>query len=166
MQLGMAAEAELFAELNVAITDSCIAMADAKYSYWSWWPITAIRAGNDVTPPQPAWVPLLTTHNHPSYVSGHSTFSGAAVAVLTKWFGARPFTFASASLPGVTRSFTSFQQAAEEAAVSRIYGGIHFPFDNADGRATGQKVGTWTLGAFQRPDADRGPYLMVGGRWT
>jgi membrane-associated phospholipid phosphatase len=162
----MAAEAELFAELNVAIADSCIAMADAKYSYWSWRPITAIRAGDDVTPPQPAWVPLLTPPNHPSYVSGHSTFSGTAAAVLTEWLGARPFTFASASLPGVTRSFTSFQQAAEEAAVSRVYDGIHVPFDNADGLAIGQEVGTGTLGAFQRRDADRGPYLMVGGPWT
>lgn len=163
MQLGIAAEAELFAELNVAMADSCVAMADAKYTYWSWRPITAIRAGDEVTPSETAWTPLLTTPNHPSYVSGHSTFSGAAATVLTQWFGARPFTFASASLPGVTRGFTSFQQAAEEAAASRVYGGIHFPFDNADGLAIGREVGAWTLGVFQRLDQDRGPYLMVGG---
>jgi Leucine-rich repeat (LRR) protein/membrane-associated phospholipid phosphatase len=163
IQLGMAAEAELFAELNVAIADSSIAMADAKYTYWSWRPITTIRTGDDVTAPQPSWTPLLTTPNHPSYVSGHSTFSGAAATVLTQWFGVRPFTFASASLPGVTRDFTSFQQAAEEAAASRVYGGIHFPFDNADGLTIGRQVGAWTLGVFQRLDQERGPYLMVGG---
>lgn len=163
MQLGIAAEAELFAELNVAIADSAVAMADAKYTYWSWRPITAIRTGDAVTPAQTGWMSLLTTPNHPSYVSGHSAFSAAAATVLTQWFGTRPFTFTSASLPGVTRSFTSFQQAAEEAAASRVYGGIHFPFDNGDGLTIGRKVGAWTLGIFQRLDQDRGPFLMVGG---
>jgi hypothetical protein len=163
MHLGLATEAELFAELNVAISDSAIAMADAKYTYWSWRPITALRVGDDTIAPQPNWLPLLETPNHPSYVSGHSAFSGAAATVLTAWFGTRPFAFSSASLPGVTRSFTSFEQAADEAAASRVYGGIHFPFDNADGLATGRKVGAWTMKTFQRIDDDRGPFLMVAG---
>lgn len=163
LQLGIATEAELLAELNVAIADSSIGMADAKYTFWSWRPITAIRAGDSVTAPLPSWTPLLVTPNHPSYVSGHSAFSGAAATVLTDWFGDRPFTFSSASLPGVTRHFTSFQQAADEAAASRVYGGIHFPFDNADGLAMGRAIGAWTIDTFQRLDMDRGPFLMVGG---
>jgi membrane-associated phospholipid phosphatase len=163
MQLGMPAEAEMFTELNVGIADAAIAMADAKYAYWSWRPVTAIRAGDEGGAPVPDWIPLLETPNHPSYISGHSSFSGAASVILTKWFGTRPFTFASASLPGVTRSFTSFEQAAEEAARSRVYGGIHFPFDNADGLATGRLVGAWTLAMFQRRAEDRGPFIMVDG---
>lgn len=163
MKLGEEAEAELFAELNIAIADASIAMADAKYDFWEWRPITAIHAGDAETPGNPDWTPLLETPNHPSYISGHSTVSGAAAAVLTSWFGVRPFTFSSASLPGVTRNFTSFDQAAEEAAASRVYGGIHYPFDNTDGLATGRAVGTWTLGVFQRLEEDRGPFLMVGG---
>jgi membrane-associated phospholipid phosphatase len=166
MQLGIATEAELFAELNVAIADASIGMSDAKYTFWSWRPISAIRAGDGVTEPLPSWTPLLTTPNHPSYVSGHSAFSGAAATVLTDWFGDRAFTFSSASLPGVTRHFTNFQQAAEEAAASRVYGGIHFPFDNADGLALGRAVGAWTMANFQRLDVDRGPFLMVGGPMT
>lgn len=159
--LGLEAEAELFAELNVAIADAGIAMADAKYTYWSWRPITAIRAGGDGVAPIADWSPLLETPNHPSYISGHSAFSGAASVVLAAKFGERGFTFASPSLPGATRSFTSFQQAAEEAAASRVYGGIHFPFDNADGLATGRAVGTWTVSVFRRIAEDRGPFLMA-----
>jgi Leucine-rich repeat (LRR) protein/membrane-associated phospholipid phosphatase len=174
LQLGLSVEAELFAELNVAMADAGIAMADAKYYYNAWRPITAIRAG-DVTDPAipdpaipvpaipdpaiPDWAPLLTTPAHPGYISGHSSFSGAAAAVLTAWFGNRKF---SDGLPGgVTREFTSFQQAAEEAAASRVYGGIHFAFDNVDGLATGQAVGAWTMGIFQRLTEDRGPLVMV-----
>ncbi|MEA2740530.1 MAG: large repetitive protein [Acetobacteraceae bacterium] len=163
LRLGIAVEAELFTELNVAMADAGIAMADAKYTYRFWRPITAIRAGGERTPPDPDWTPLLSTPNHPSYVSGHSSFSGAAATVLTAWFGTHPFTFSSASLPGVTRNFTSFQQAAEEAAASRVYGGIHYPFDNADGLATGRSVGDWTMAAFQRIE-DRGPFVMMMDR--
>jgi hypothetical protein len=145
------------------MADAGIAIADAKYTYLVWRPVTVIRLGGDGSRPDPAWTPLLDTPNHPSYISGHSGFSGAAAAVLTARFGARPFSFESASVPGVTRRFTSFQQAAEEAAISRVYGGIHFPFDNADGLATGRQVGAWTLSAFHRLADDRGPVIVMDG---
>jgi Leucine-rich repeat (LRR) protein/membrane-associated phospholipid phosphatase len=161
LRLGLTVEAELFAELNVAMADAGIAMADAKFTYWAWRPVTAIRTGSDGDPPIPDWTPLLETPNHPSYVSGHASFSGAAATVMTDWFGTRAFTFSSASLPGVKRDFTSFQQAAEEAAASRVYGGIHFPSDNADGLATGRAVGAWTMAVFMNLGEDRGPLLMV-----
>jgi len=161
LRLGVAAEAEMFAELNVALADAGIAMADAKYTYWSWRPITVIRGGGGGAAPIPDWTPLLETPNHPGYISGHSAFSGAAATVLTARFGGGPFTFTSASLPGVKRRFASFQQAAEEAAASRVYGGIHFSFDNAAGLATGRAVGAWTLAVFQRLADDRGPIIMV-----
>jgi Leucine-rich repeat (LRR) protein/membrane-associated phospholipid phosphatase len=164
LRLGMAVEAELFAELNVAMADAGIAMADAKYTYWFWRPVTAIRTGDGSAAPVVDWTPLLNTPNHPSYVSGHSSFSGAAATVLTVWFGTRPFTFSSASLPGVSRRFANFQQAADEAAASRVYGGIHFPFDNADGLATGRSVGSWTMAVFERIAEDRGPVIMMMDR--
>jgi Leucine-rich repeat (LRR) protein/membrane-associated phospholipid phosphatase len=164
LRLGIAVEAELFAELNVAMADAGVAMADAKYTYWFWRPITAIRLGDKMTPPIADWTPLLETPNHPGYVSGHSAFSGAAATVMTDWFGTRPFTFSSASLPGVTRHFANFQQAAEEAAASRVYGGIHYSFDNKDGLATGRSVGAWTMAVFRRLAEDRGPVVMVMDR--
>lgn len=164
MRLGPAVEAELFAELNVAMADASIAMTDAKYAFWFWRPITAIRTGDNIDAAIPDWTPLLATPSHPSYISGHSSFSGAAATVLTAWFGTRPFTFSSASLPGVHRHFSSFQQAADEAAASRVYGGIHFPFDNVDGLSTGRSIGAWTMGLFQRLGGDRGPLIVVMGQ--
>ena len=67
--------------------------------------------------------PLINTPPFPEYISGHSTFSGAAAAILTGAFGDNySFTATSVGLPGVSRTFTSFEQAAEEAGISRICG--------------------------------------------
>ncbi len=148
-QMGLMAEAELFAELNVALADACLAMADAKYTFWFWRPISAIRAGTAGVAAIPDWLPLLETPNHPSYISGHSSFSGAAALVLTAWLGVQEFRFGSESLPGVKRHFASFTAAADEAAMSRVYGGIHFGFENTDGLVTGRAVGAWTMGVFK-----------------
>jgi membrane-associated phospholipid phosphatase len=156
-------EAEVLAELNIAVADSAIAMADAKYTFTMWRPITAIREGDGAFPARPDWTPLLETPNHPSYLSGHSVFSGAAATVLTAEFGSMRFRAGSASTPGITRSFASFQQAAEEAANSRLWGGIHFKFDNDNGLTTGAAVGKWTLDVFQHPEAHRAPVIILDG---
>jgi membrane-associated phospholipid phosphatase len=138
--------AHLFAALDEALADAGIAVWDAKFTYNFWRPITAIRAaatdGNPATTPDPTWTPLLATPPFPSYVSGHSAFSAAAATVLSSFFGPN-FRFATTSdaLPGVTRSFRSFNQAAQEAGISRIYGGIHYSFDNRDGQRLGDQVG-------------------------
>jgi hypothetical protein len=78
----------------------------------------------------------------PSYISGHSTFSSAAARILGLYLGSDAFNFTATSdgLPGVQRSFTSFSQAAQEAGQSRIYGGIHWQFDNTAGLATGRAL--------------------------
>src|SRR5205807_767579 len=88
----------------------------------------------------------------PSYTSAHSTASGAAAGVLTALFGdAYHFTVGSESLPGVTRSFGSFDAAAAEAGQSRIYGGIHYQFDSQNGLASGHAVGQFVVGNFLLP---------------
>ena len=138
--------ARLFALLNIALADAGIASWDAKYYYGFWRPITAIREagadGNALTMPETDWSPLLATPPFPSYTSGHSTFSGAASEVLSFFFGPEHRVHHSTDdLPGVVRSFDSFSEAAEEAGMSRIYGGIHFGFDNRDGLAQGRAVG-------------------------
>ena len=100
---------------------------------------------------------MLKTPPFPAYTSGHSTFSGAASTVLASLFGdATPFESQTDghSAPEqrpldasqiVTRHFDSFTQAAEEAGLSRIYGGIHFNFDNTAGLQLGREVGAATL---------------------
>src|SRR5262249_37454555 len=90
------------------------------------------------------WTPFLVTPNHPSYVSGHSGVSSGAATVLAAFFGtdAISFSLSTDSLPGVTRSYTSFSAAAQEASDSRVYAGIHWRFDVVAGAAIGTQVGT------------------------
>ncbi|KAA5543071.1 vanadium-dependent haloperoxidase [Roseiconus nitratireducens] len=156
--------ARLFSLLNIALADAGIAAWDAKYHYDLWRPIDAIRQadtdGNPATTPDPDWLPLVQNPPFPTYTSGHSSFSGAADAVLTEFFGSNVhFTSqldghnAPAQRPLaeeliVTRSFTSFTQAAEEAGMSRIYGGIHFDFDNTAGLQSGRAVGKHVMGTM------------------
>ncbi len=142
--------ARLFAAIDVAEADAAISCWDAKYTYNRWRPITAIRNadkdGNDNTTVDTSWTSLLTTPNFPAYTSGHSTFSSAAAAVLTSLYGDNySFSTTGPGLPGVTRNFTSFSQAADEAGMSRIYGGIHFMSDNIAGLANGKKVGEYIV---------------------
>ncbi len=103
------------------------------------------------------WEPLITTPPFPEYVSGHSTFSGAAAAILTAVFGDNyAFTATSVGLPGVTRTFTSFEQAADEAGMSRIYGGIHFLFSDTAGLTAGSDLGDYVLQTFSN-SSDKTP---------
>src|SRR5262249_46300180 len=146
-------DARLFAELDIAMGDAAILAWDAKYTYGTWRPITAIAAaattGNPNVEADPNWTPLLVTPNFPEYVSGHSTFSAAAATILTAAFGDHySFSTDSPSLAGVTRSFSSFYEAAAEAGQSRIYGGIHFQFSNQDGQKAGTALGHYVLDTF------------------
>lgn len=117
--------ARLFVTLNTAQADAFIACWDAKFTYWTERPVTAIRAEID-----PSWSPLIATPPFPSYVSGHSTTSGAAATVLAHFF---------------PRHGDELAAMAEEAALSRLYGGIHFASDNAAGLELGRKVGREAL---------------------
>jgi membrane-associated phospholipid phosphatase len=159
--LDLVRDARLFALLNIAEADAQIACWDAKYTYNLWRPVTAVRAadtdGNPATDPDATWTPLLTTPNFPSYTSAHSTLSAAAAGVLTALFGSDVhFTVTADGLPGVTRSFDSFEAAAAEAGRSRIYGGIHYQFDNANGQLVGGEVADYLVGGFLKPEDDGG----------
>lgn len=115
--------ADALARLGVAMADAFIACWQAKYAYDLLRPVTYIRRHID-----PGWEPLLITPPFPEYPSGHSTLSGAAATVLTAIFGEdRAFADATHAEDGLpVRRFASFAEAAREAAISRLYGGIHF----------------------------------------
>jgi hypothetical protein len=138
--------ARLFALLNIALADAAIACWDCKYHYRLWRPITAIRlsdsTGNPALPTDPRWDCLLETPPFPTYTSGHSTFSGAAAATLAFYFGTDRIRFAvgSEGWPTGKRTYESFSAAANEAGRSRIYGGIHYEFDNRVGLELGRKI--------------------------
>jgi hypothetical protein len=150
-KLTLVESARLFAVLNVAMADAAVVCWECKYRYDVWRPVTALRATD------PTWTPLLPTPPFPAYTSGHSSFSGAAAAALADFFGGDAVKFSSTSdgLPGVTRSFDSFSAAAKEAGMSRIYGGIHWEFDNADGLACGREVGEHVARNFFTPRTGR-----------
>jgi hypothetical protein len=116
--------------------------------------VTAIRAadtdGNPDTVPNSTWTPLITTPNHPSYGSNHSTQSRAAAEALAAFSGTDQVRFTAES-EGVTRSFKKFTDAAKEAGKSRVYAGIHWSFDCAAGEALGRKVGQYVADHYFQP---------------
>jgi hypothetical protein len=154
--------ARLFALLNIALADSAIACWDAKFTYNRWRPVTAIAEadldGNPDTDADPNWLPLLITPPFPEYTSGHSTFSGAAAAVLGGFYGTDTLSFTSGSdtLPNVTRSFSNLSSAAEEAGISRIYGGIHFMTANQNGLQLGVQIGGYVVQNFMVAKKSKG----------
>lgn len=146
--LGLADSARLFALLNMAMADSLIAGFEAKYAVNYWRPVTAIRNGdldgNAATVQDAAWSSYIVTPPHPSYISGHSGVAGSAAAILSDAFGdASPLCIGWASLD---RCWGSYGAAADDAAMSRLWGGIHWRFDNEAGTALGRSVAEWTLG--------------------
>jgi len=140
-------DARMFALLNTSLADGVIALYDSKYAYHRWRPVTAVRAadtdGNPDTVGDANWTPLAVTALDPSYAGAHAEISQSAAAALRRFFGddRLDFSLTTPSLPGVVRSFQSFSQAADEAAVSRIYAGQHFRYDEDAGQALGDQVG-------------------------
>jgi membrane-associated phospholipid phosphatase len=139
---GLSAErtADILARLGIAMADAFIGCWHTKYEYNLLRPITYIRRFIS-----PEWEPLLNTPPFPEYPSGHSTQSAAAAAVLTAALGEdfafEDMTHEDEGLP--VRSFDSFWQAAEEAAISRLYGGIHYRFGVEAGIAQGRCIGAY-----------------------
>ena len=129
--------ADAYARVGIALADAFIACWRTKFQYNLLRPVTYIRAVID-----PAWTPLLTTPPFPEYTSGHSVQSGAAARVLTDLFGRVAFTDHTHDARGLApRSFTSFGKAAQEAALSRLYGGIHFRAAIERGLEQGDRIG-------------------------
>jgi hypothetical protein len=130
--------AKAYALASAAIFDGFISCWDEKYRSSMVRPVTVIREVFD-----PVWEPLLQTPPFPEYTSGHSVISSAAEVVLSAMFGEVPFTDTT-EMPylGMQRSFTSVKAAAEEAGISRLYGGIHYKAAIVEGKKQGAEVGS------------------------
>jgi hypothetical protein len=133
--------------IQVAQVDAYTACIESKYFHHFWRPITAIQLGesdgNAATTGDPTWGSFdPVCPPVPDYPSGHSASAGAGAIALAQAFGgdAAAFTHQSVTLPGVTRSFTSFSQAAEEIGLSRICVGYHFRLAVNAGLAQGRAV--------------------------
>jgi PAP2 superfamily len=131
--------AEVYCKVGMAISDAFVACWKGKYTNTLMRPITYIRQQIDAN-----WSPMLVTPPFPSFASGHATQSGAASAVLTSLFGpSYEFTDHTHDALGfVPRHFLSFEEAAQEAAISRLYGGIHYRMDNDEAIVAGKKIGS------------------------
>jgi hypothetical protein len=170
MNLSVEDNARLFALLNLAEADTGIATWDAKRAYDLWRPMHAINTastdGNADTLENAAWTPLIPTPSFPAYTSGHSAFSMAAATILAEFFGTDNIAFTTDSespfLPlGYTRDFSSFSEAAEEAGMSRIYGGIHYSWDNTDGSLLGANVADNVYNSYFLPVPEPGSSLLL-----
>ena len=148
---GYAETTRLFALISLAQADAAIVCWEAKYRHNLWRPVTAIwRAnedGNGETFFDPDWDQHIEAPPFPAYPSGHSTLSTTSAEIMTAFFGtdAISFTAWSDSLPGISRDFTSLKACADEVGQSRIFGGIHFSFDNVEGKRIGRTVAARVL---------------------
>jgi hypothetical protein len=158
--------ARLFGLLNMAMTDGYVGTFETKYHYRFWRPVTAIRLadidGNPATTPDPTWTPLVETPPIPDYDSGHAVEGGVAAQVLKRFFHTDTMSFSvcSFTLPAgqrcsdaspTLRHFTSFSQAADENAVSRIYVGFHFRDAVETGTKHGEKIANWAVDHALKP---------------
>jgi hypothetical protein len=145
--LPLAQNARLLALMNIALVETTIAVWNAKNTYNSWRPVTAIRATSD-----PAWTPLLPTPAFQEYPSAHSGVSSAAAAVLASFYGnATSFTVTSAGLPGIQRDFTTFSSAVQQVENARIYAGFHFRFSCTDAATLGAQVAHYVTSTIMQP---------------
>jgi membrane-associated phospholipid phosphatase len=131
-----------YCKTAIALFDGFISCWDEKYRSNYVRPETVINKSV-----QPDWQPYIQTPPFPSYTSGHSTTSAAAAEVMTDIFGdGFKYTDTSEAEFGIAhRSFTSFRQAAQEASISRLYGGIHYRFDCDEGAKAGEKIGVFIV---------------------
>ena len=132
-----------YAETSIALFDAFISCWDEKYRSNTVRPETVINKLFT----QENWQPYIQTPPFPSYTSGHATISAAAAEVMTNWFGDNlSFTDTSLLEFGINnREIKSFHSAAKEAAMSRLYGGIHYRFDNEEGATAGKKLGEFIV---------------------
>ena len=138
--LSLEENVDLLARMGVAMSDAFVGCWHAKFAYNLVRPVSYIRKVID-----PKWEPLLTTPPFPEYPSGHSTVSGAMDAVLTDFFGDNyAFEDHTGSPDGRNpRNYASFHAAAEEAGISRLYGGIHYRAAIVDGLEQGRCIGEY-----------------------
>jgi hypothetical protein len=147
--LPLSATARAFALLNMAISDGLVAVMDTKYHYNFWRPETAIPRGaednNARTTPDPGFAPFVTTPCFPSYPSGHAAASYAARSIAERLLGedGHAIVLFTPAVPNVTLHYSSFEAITTDIDDARVYGGIHFRFDQRVGARQGRAIGAY-----------------------
>ena len=133
----------------MATNDSLVASFWAKYHYKLWRPETAIFEGsvdgNASTDGDPTFTPFILTPCFPSYPSNHGSGSNGAAEILKRIYGngGHAITMTNPAVPGLTFQYTSFDQITDDISDARVYGGIHFRFDQEAGADLGRDIGRY-----------------------
>jgi hypothetical protein len=162
--LSLVEAARLFALVNVSIHDSLQSSATSKFVYGLWRPVTAIRRAdedlNDATEPDVAWLSLLATPPYPSYAGNMASVGAGAARSLELALGTSEIQVSarwrqSNGEPDVVHTKPDMWELAEEQALSRVYGGIHYQFDSDAGKSIGTRVGDFVFAHYMRPRRDQ-----------
>jgi len=149
--------ARLFALMNVSIHDALQTTLTSKFVYGLWRPVTAIRQAdtdlNPATEPDTTWSTLIPTPPYPSYAGNMATIGASAARVIALAIGTNDVQVQatwkqSGGQPDVTHTFSTLWDVAQEQADSRIYGGIHYRFDNVAGQVAGKAVAEYVFANF------------------
>jgi hypothetical protein len=153
-----AQNARTLALLNMALHDGGVSVMDTKYHYNFWRPETAIARGdadgNERTEPDPSFVPFIGAPCFPSYPSGHATTSYAAREVLERIFGGRGphvIKVTNPAVPAVTLEYRRLKDITSDIDDARVFGGIHFRFDQDEGAEQGRYVGAYVYRHALKP---------------
>ncbi len=153
--------ARLFALFHIAVHDTLLTTFTSKFRYNLWRPVTAVRRadedGNPNTEADPNWTPLNIAPPYPAYAGNQAGVSMTHATIFALFFGRDDIEFqhtwenTTPGMPGWTRSYPSFTAMANEAAESRIYGGIHFRFDQEAGQSVGRNVANYVFLNYMTP---------------
>jgi hypothetical protein len=152
--LSLSEHARVLAVLNMAMADALTTVMESKYHYKLWRPETAIRGGdldgNDRTVADAGYAPYIPTPCFPSYPSAHASSASAARAVLDRTWGdaGHSIVLDHAAVPGVVKHYTSLRQITDDIDDARVFGGIHFRFDQEAGRMQGMRIGQYVSARY------------------
>ncbi len=149
--------ARLFALLNISLHDALQITMTSKFQHGLWRPVTAIRGaaddGNPDTAPDANWTSLLGNPPYPTYAGNHAAIGTSQATILALVFGRDDIQFQHTweGTGGMTRSYAGFSEMANEEERSRVYGGIHFTFDQTAGQSVGRNVANYVFLNFMKP---------------
>lgn len=156
-----AENARLFALLNISMHDALQTTMTSKFVHGLWRPVTAIRRadedGNPNTTPDVGWTSLIGNPPYPTYAGNHAAIGASQATILGLFFGRDDIRFQHTweGAGGATRSYPGFMVMANEEERSRVYGGIHFTFDQMAGQSAGRNVANYVFLNFMKPHCDR-----------
>ncbi len=152
-----AENARLFALMNISFHDALQTTMTSKFVHGLWRPVTAIRRAdedeNPNTAPDVGWSSLIGNPPYPTYAGNHAAIGTSQSTTLGLFFGRDDIAFQHTweGVGGATRSYPGFTAMANEEERSRVYGGIHFTFDQVAGQSVGRNVANYIFLNFMRP---------------